>query len=92
MFAGKGKVCAKPSVRWHEDGRGAKITLALENFTVTFDGGGHISIEADIPRAVIFWLWGNLDRKLIQELREAELNSTPSPRLEEVRQALDDEG
>jgi|GEM_PF-5004631 len=90
MFTIKGAVSNYPEVDWNEDGSTVDLEFELDEieFKIRRDDAATGRVRLSLPRSVAYFLWGNLDKQLVTELRAFEADGTPSPRLAEVRKAL----
>lgn len=90
MLKVSGRVTTPPEMEWSGDGGALDITVALDeiDFKIRPDAQGDPKITLTLPRALAFYIWGNLDRGLVADLRQMEQTGIPSNKLREVRDAM----
>lgn len=75
---------------WTDDGGEAAMHWQVDEIRIIPSGEpDKIRIVFEGERAAWFWAWGNIDVGLQQEAMEALYEGTPSPLLEQVREAFE---
>ena len=85
-------VSKPPSLDWEDDGQAAIVTFDAGAFNMDWHGNPNfgVKIAHTLTRQQMLWLWGNIDRQLVQEVMRAEFEGIRSPLLDEVAKAFRD--